>query len=373
MTEYTFDNQLQSKSQRLASLDALRGFTMFWIVGGSHLAISLSTLSGWKWLGDQMKHVQWDGFSFMDLIFPLFLFVVGVSLSFSISSNIKKGKDKKELYVKALKRMIILIFLGIIYKNVPLTYDWSNTRYVSVLGRIGLTGFVVTIIILNSKIRGQIIWMFGLLVAYWAAMKLIPVPGYGAGILTLEGNLAGYIDRIILPGRLVQGIFDQNGLVTDIPCISLVLMGALAGKLLLSTKFSEYQKVIYLIISGILGIILGELWGLSFPINKHLWSSSFIMLTGGISFIMLSMFYLSLDVFGFKRWSYFFIVIGLNSITIYLASRLIDFSYTTNLLLDGIIKSSSENIGALIVVLGSLTLKWLFLYALYRRKIFLKI
>ncbi len=373
MIERKFNNQIKSKSQRLASLDALRGFTLFWIVGGSNLVLCLSKLLEWKWVGDQMRHVQWDGFLFMDLIFPLFLFMVGVSLSFSISSNIKKGKNKKELYIKALQRMMILIFLGIIYKNVPLTYDWSNTRYVSVLGRIGLTGFVVTIIILNSKIRGQIIWMFGLLVAYWAAMKLIPVPGYGAGILTLEGNLAGYIDRVILPGRLVQGIFDQNGLLTDIPCISIVLMGALAGKLLLSTKFTDYRKVIYLAFSGIVGIILGELWGLSFPINKHLWSSSFIMLAGGISFLLLSLFYLAIDVLGYKRWSFFLIVIGLNSITIYIASRLIDFSYTTNILLDGIIKSSSENIGTLIVILSSLTLKWLFLYALYRKKIFLKV
>ena len=373
MIESNFDSPLKSKTQRLASLDALRGFTLFWIVGGSSLAFSLSKLLEWEWLGDQMRHVPWDGFSFMDLIFPLFLFMVGVSLSFSISSNIKKGKSNKELYIKAFQRMMILIFLGLIYKNVPIKYELSSTRFVSVLGRIGIAGLAVTIIILNNKIRGQITWMFGLLVAYWAAMKLIPVPGYGAGVLTLEGNLAGYIDRLILPGRLAQGIFDENGLFTDIPCISIVLMGVLAGKLLLSTEFTNYRKVISLALLGIIGIILGELWGLSFPINKHLWSSSFILLTGGISFLMLSLFYLIIDVLGYKRWSFFLIVIGLNSITIYIASRLIDFSYTSNILFDGIIKSSSENVGTLIVILSSLTLKWLFLYALYRKKIFLKI
>ncbi|MBN1291541.1 MAG: DUF5009 domain-containing protein [Candidatus Latescibacteria bacterium] len=373
MTGQTSDNQVRSKSQRLASLDALRGFSMFWIIGGGSLVFNLSKLSGWEWPGDQMKHVQWDGFSFMDLIFPLFLFTVGVSLCFSLSGNIKKGKSKKELYIKALKRMIILIFLGIIYKNVPFSYDWPHIRYVSVLGRIGVTGFAVTLIFLNSRVRGQIIWMFGLLVTYWASMKLIPVPDYGAGVLTLEGNLAGYIDRMIVPGRLIQGVFDENGFFADIPATSLVLMGALAGQLFLSAKFTNYRKTIYLAISGIAGILLGLVWGLSFPVNKHLWSSSFIMLTGGISFLLLSLFYLVIDVWEYKRWSFFFIVIGLNSITIYLASRLIDFPYTVNMLLDGIIKSSGENIGELIVILGSLTLKWLFLYVLYRKKVFLKI
>lgn len=373
MTESNYPGQIATGLKRLTSLDALRGFTMFWIIGGERIFESISELSGWEWLGAQMRHVEWNGFSFMDLIFPLFMFTVGVSLFFSTSANLAKGKSKKELYMKAFRRMLILMFLGLIYKNVPLSYDWSNTRYVSVLGRIGITGFLVTIIILNNRIRGQIMWMFGILAAYWALMMLVPVPGYGAGVLTLEGNLAGFIDRTILPGRLIQGVFDQNGILTTIPCISIVLTGAVAGKLMVSDAYSEYRKAGYLVLAGAFLILSGEVWGLSFPINKHLWSSSFILLTCGISLILLSLFYLVIDVSGFRKWSFPFIVIGLNSVTIYMASNLIDFSYTANLLLNGIIRRSGESIGALISALGIITLEWLFLYLLYRRKIFLKV
>lgn len=371
--ESVYNSKLTPGLHRLAALDALRGFTMFWIIGGERLFESISELTGWHWLGRQMRHVSWNGFSFMDLIFPLFMFAVGVSTYISTSRGIEKGKSKKELYYKAFRRMLILMLLGLIYKNAPLSFDVSKTRFVSVLGRIGITGFVVVLITLNNRVRGQIAWLFGILVAYWAAMKLIPVPGYGAGVLTLEGNLAGYIDRAVLPGRLIQGVFDENGLLTTVPCICIVLMGALAGKLLFSDQYPKHRKVVYLALAGIACLLLGGVWGLSFPINKHLWSSSFVMLTCGLSLLLLSLFYLIIDVWGYKKWSFPFMVIGLNSVTIYMACRLIDFSHTATLLLDGIIRSSSESTGTLILALGTLTLEWLFLYFLYRKNIFLKV
>ena len=372
-SEAVYNSSLTPELHRVASLDALRGFTMFWIIGGEMLFESISQLTGWHWLGRQMRHVSWNGFSFMDLIFPLFMFAVGVSIFISTSRGLEKGKSKKELYYKAFRRMLILVFLGLVYKNAPLSFDVSKTRFVSVLGRIGITGFAVVFIVLNHRVRGQITWLFGILAAYWAAMKLIPVPGYGAGVLTLEGNLAGYVDRNVLPGRLIQGVFDENGILTTVPCISIVLLGALAGKLLLSDRFTKYRKVIYLALAGIACLCLAGVWGLSFPINKHLWSSSFVMLTTGLSLLLLSLFYLIIDVWGYKTWSFPFIVIGLNSVTIYMACRLIDFSHTANLLLDGIIKSSSESTGTLILAIGTLTLEWLFLYFLYRKNIFLKV
>ena len=159
------NSKLTPELHRVASLDALRGFTMFWIIGGEMLFESISQLTGWHWLGRQMRHVSWNGFSFMDLIFPLFMFAVGVSIFISTSRGLEKGKSKKELYYKAFRRMLILVFLGLVYKNAPLSFDVSKTRFVSVLGRIGITGFAVVLITLNNRVRGQITWLFGILVA----------------------------------------------------------------------------------------------------------------------------------------------------------------------------------------------------------------
>lgn len=367
----------QNQSGRLLSLDALRGFDMFMIIGGAGLIIKASHLSNWSWLNwlaTQMKHASWHGFTFYDLIFPLFLYICGVSLVYSLASKVRKGIDKKNIYQSAFRRMIVLMFLGILYKNNPLHFDWSQIRYVSVLGRIGFTGFCVTLIMMNTKyFQQRMYWVLGLLVGYWAAMMFIPVPGFGAGNLTIEGNLAGYIDRALLPGRMIQNIFDENGIFLQIPATALVLLGAMSGELLRSEKFTPYNKVFLLAISGIIAIVLGNLWGLHFPINKHLWSSSFILTVGGCCMLMLSLFYLIIDVLGYKKWSYFFIIIGLNSIAIYLASQFINFQYTVDCLLNGFYQMSSEPVLNLITGSGVLALKWLLLFFLYKKRIFFKV
>jgi predicted acyltransferase len=270
--------------------------------------------------------------------------------------------------------MIILSLIGILYKNNPLHFDWGQIRYVSVLGRIGITGFFVTLIMMNTKtFKQRLCWLAGILLAYWAAMMFIPVPGFGAGNLTLEGNLAGFIDRALLPGRFIQGIFDENGPFEQIPATALVLMGALAGELLRSQKFTRYNKVLLLVISGTIAIVLGNLWGLHFVINKHLWSSSFILLTGGMSLLTLALFYLIIDVLGFKKWSLFFVVIGLNSIAIYIAVQFFNFQYTVDRLLNGFYQMSSGPVQQLIAALGVLTLEWLLLFFLYKKRIFVKV
>lgn len=375
-TEQPATPTLQPTSpRRLLSLDALRGFDMFLIIGGTHLLVTFIeafNITSLGWLARQMEHIPWHGLSFEDVIFPLFLYMVGISLGFSTSSSLKKGMSKNDIYWKAFKRMLILSVLGIIYKNKPLHFDWDQIRYVSVLGRLGVTGFIATLIIMNTNLKGYIYWIAGLLVAYWAAMMFIPVPGYGAGNLTVEGNLAGYIDRIIVPGRLKDGNFDELGYFEHIPSIGLVLMGVITSHILRMNK-SDYQKVAILSIAGAVSIILGVLWSLHFPINKHLWSSSFILTTGGISFLFMALFYMVIDVWNYKKWSIPFMIIGVNSIFIYLASSLINFSYTANALFNGFFQMVGEDGQAFLLAFTVLGLEFLLLYFLYKKKIFFKV
>lgn len=373
--ENTSESSKNILTRRLESLDALRGFDMFLIIGGTHLIASFIQAMNWEslgWLTAQFVHVPWHGLTFEDVIFPLFLFMAGVSMTYSVASSRRKGLTNREIYWKAFKRMIILSLLGIVYKNKPLHFDWDQIRYVSVLGRIGVTGFLATLIYLNTEWKGRVYWLAGILIFYWAAMLFIPVPGYGAGDLSQEGNLATFINSYIVPGRLIDGIYDENGYFQHIPATGLVLMGTLAGTVL-RRSIVDNQKVMWLAGAGILAIVIGVIWNFHFPINKHLWSSSFILVSGGISFLFMALFYLIIDVWGYQKWSFPFKVIGLNSLFIYLASGLVDFSYTSRYLLNGFLQMSGEDMQRFIVQLGVLLLEFGLLYFMYKRRIFIKV
>ncbi|MEO9003441.1 MAG: DUF5009 domain-containing protein [Ginsengibacter sp.] len=364
------------KSARLLSIDTLRGFDMLLIAGGGAFIEKLEGKTGLAWvdgLARQFQHPPWNGFTFYDFIFPLFLFIAGLSLPFSLNKGLATGLSKRNLYRKALRRLIILILLGIIYKNSPIPFfDPSNIRVVSVLGRIGIAGFVTTILYLNFSWSKRLMWVAGILILYYAALFLIPVPGYGAGDLSFEGNLVGWIDRSFLPGRLLQKTYDELGLLTQLPSLCLCILGSLAGDILRSDR-RDTKKLQLLIISGVISIGLGLFWSLHFPINKHLWSSSFILLTGGLAFLCLSLFYFLIDMMKYKKWTFFFQVIGLNSLTIYLVYRFIDFYYTSKLLFSGLYAPAPEPWHEVFEAIGAVTLVWLFLYFLYRKKIFVKI
>ncbi len=368
---------MKEENKRLLSIDALRGFDMFFISGGATFLYFIRGKTGWAWvdvLAEQLEHPAWDGFTFYDFIMPLFLFIAGVSLSFSLSRNIEKNVSKADLYKKAFKRMVILVVLGIIYKNAPIPlFDPSEIRFGSVLGRIGIATFITAVLYLNFTKTQRLYWVVGILVAYYGALYLIPVPGFGAGDLTFEGNLVGWIDRNLMPGILRQGTYDELALFTQLPALCLTVLGTRAGDLLREQNSDNTKKMQTLIITGVIAVVIGLIWSLHFPINKKLWTSSFILLTGGMGFLILALFYWLIDIRGYRKWAFFFKVIGMNSLTIYFAYSFIDFNATSNKLFGGLLNPIDEKWHDALISIGALGLIWSFLYILYRNKLFIKI
>jgi predicted acyltransferase len=367
-----------SNDGRLYSLDALRGFDMIWITGGQKLIFALATVTGWPlftWMDSQMHHVEWNGFAFYDMIFPLFLFLAGVSMPYSFAARKTRGDTQKKIYLHILKRMLLLIVLGMLVNRV-LELNPDNMRFASVLGRIGVAWFLAALIVLNAGIKWQVVWFWGLLIIYCLLLMLVPVPGFGAGVLTPEGNIAGYIDRLYLPGTMYTEFNEPEGILSTIPSVATALLGVFAGHLLRLERsgLTGTRKALTLIIAGIVSLLLGMLWGTFFPINKNLWTSSFVLYAGGWSLILLGLFYLVTDVWKIRKWAFFFVVIGMNSITIYfLQHRILKFDQIRDFFLKGIQDLSPAGIQPLISALGYIAVVWLFLRFLYKNKIFLKV
>ncbi|GAB3779786.1 DUF5009 domain-containing protein [Spirosoma horti] len=363
--------------KRLLSLDTLRGFDMFWIMGGEEIFQVLAKTTGWAWavlIADQFTHPDWNGFRAYDLIFPLFVFLAGVSTPFSIGSRLEKGDEKAQIARKIISRGLVLVLLGIIYNNGLFVKAIQDTRFPSVLGRIGLAGMSAQLIFLYVRPRTQYLVFVGILLGYWTALALIPVPGCGAGVLTMDCNLASYIDRMVVPGHLYKTMHDPEGLFSTIPAIGNALLGIFAGSFLKTNHKTGRQKALYLLGAGALFVLLGVLWNFVFPINKNLWTSSFVLVTGGLSLSLLSIFYWIIDVKGIKGWTFFFTVIGMNSILIYVADEFIDFAYASHFFFGGLInRLSSGWVAAVLGVLGYLAVKWAFLYFLYKKKTFLRV
>lgn len=378
-----------SKPARLWSLDALRGFDMFWIMSGEQIIHALAKVTQWPvllWFSGQLHHTVWNGITFYDMIFPLFLFIAGVSMPYSIGSKAAKagvqepwqlpGKAKRDIYWSMLKRALILILLGMVVNGALKFNGYENIRFASVLGRIGLAWFFAGIVYLNCGIRGQILWFIVFLAGYWAAMMFIPVPGYGAGVLTMQGSLESYIDTLLLPGRLHDKIHDPEGILSTIPAISTALLGVFAGSFLRwqSPNWSMLKKGLLLFGAGLILIVLGSLWNFEFPINKRLWSSSFVLYVGGWSLQFLSVFYLLIDVAGLKKWSIPFVWIGTNSILIYLCSEgLINFGHTAAFLFGGLIHLAPTDWQAVYTAISITFVQLILLWFLYRNKLFFKI
>jgi predicted acyltransferase len=369
---------------RVLSIDALRGFDMFWIIGGG--AIFESLVDVWKHpvtetIRVQLEHVEWRGFHFEDLIFPLFLFLVGAVLPFSISRRAERGESSLRIHLHVLRRAVVLILLGLILNGL-LRFNWPQMRWPGVLQRIGLCYFFAALIVLHTRWRTQAILIGVVLLAYWGVTKLVPVPWgsgglepqaskYVMGDLSPQRCLSSYVDQQLIPGRLYYKYGDNEGILSTFPAICTTLLGALAGQWLRSNR-SGSRKAAGLALAGVACVLVGYLWDLVFPIIKILWTSSYVLFAGGWSLLLLALFYWVIDVLGFRMWAFVFVVIGMNAITIYFLQNLVDFGRISEFFLYGIARRSGVR-AALILSLGAFLARWLFLWFLYRRRIFFKV
>lgn len=364
---------------RLLSIDALRGFDMFWIVGGDRLVHAIARWQNSdvsRTVATQFEHVDWEGFRFYDLIFPLFLFLVGAVLPFSLGKI--PDTDRRAAYWRIARRTAFLFGLGLIFNDV-LQFRWDDLRVAGVLQRIALCYGIAAVITLNTSVRGRVIVLAAILLGYWALLENVAPPGGVAGDLSKEGNLSGWVDRNVLPGRILRqyyGYGDNEGILSTIPAVGTALLGVLAGGWLRSTR-RPWTKVASLAVAGGVCLGVGFFWGQSFPIIKNLWTSSFVLVAGGWSLLLLALFYAVIDVIGWQRWAFPFAVIGANAITIYFARAFIDFNDIAQFFLGGVyymaeVHVSSEFRGVAMAV-GVLLVEWLLLLFLYRRRIFLRV
>lgn len=362
---------LTKKSERLISLDALRGFDMFWITGGSAVFVGLAKALGGPLdsLSTQFQHVRWEGLHFEDLIWPLFMFIVGVSIPLSIEKRRAAGETKRSLYFHALGRAVILFIIGMALQGGLFYWDLSKLHpCYSVLHGIA-AGYLISIAVvieLKPKMQAAVIGIFLLL--YWAVIELIPVPGIGAGVLTPDGNIATWVDQMVL-GRFHYG--ENTWFLSYISFASSILLGVMASHILKSSK-TEKSKVMMLASAGVASITAGLLWSIVFPIIKLLWTSSFVLMGGGYGYLMLALFYWLIDVKGYRRWAFFFKVIGMNSIAVYAATELFSFRRIGNIFVGNLllrIQPWDEFVSASVAV----AIVWLILYWMYRNKSFLKL
>ena len=365
------------KKERLLSLDALRGFDMLFIMGLAtwvEIVCKMFPSCGFmNWLGVQMEHVDWNGLTHHDTIFPLFLFIAGVSFPFSIAKQRAAGKTEKRIFLKIIIRGLVLVLLGIVYSGL-FKFDFAHLRYASVLGRIGLAWMFSALLFMKLKNKILIIIAAVLLIGYWLLLWLIPG---GPDTYSFDNNLVGVVDRILLPGRLAYGNnhFDPEGLLSTVPAIVTAMLGMFTGQFvrLSNEKVSGNRKTLYMIIAAVALLAIGLLWSLVFPVNKKLWSSSFVCVVGAYSIFLFALFYYIIDVKGYRRWTFFFRVVGMNSITIYLAQKIINFKQISQFFFGGIAGQFPELWANLITATGYILACWLFLYFLYKKNVFLKV
>jgi len=364
------------ESQRLVSLDVFRGIT----IAGMVLVNNPGT---WEHIYWPLEHATWSGWTPTDLVFPFFVFIVGVSIPLAFAKRMESGGGTRDLYLKIIKRTLIIFAIGLFLNGLPY-FGLAEYRIPGVLQRLAVCYFFASIIFLNTRVRTQIGIALGLLIFYWLLVKLVPAPGFAAGDLTKEGSLPSYVDRVVF-GKHVWAqakVYDPEGLLSTIPAISTCLIGVLTGTWLRTEK-TRYEKAAGMFVVGAVCVAVGWAWNSFFVINKALWTSSYVLFTGGLALQFLSICYWLIDIKGYRRWAKPFEVFGLNAIALYVVADVLA-------MLLGVIKVGGEPLGgwifthlfaswaspinaslamAICFVLVCLALMWI----LYNRKIFLKV
>lgn len=363
--------------KRVYSIDAFRGFDMLFLVGISSVIASICLLfpgGSESWLYQQMDHVSWDGFHIYDTLFPTFLFISGLSWPFSYASQVSKGIKRNSIYLKIAKRFIVLFLLGLVYNGILKNWNITELRLYSVLARIGFCWAVSCILYMHFGRKTREMIAVAILIGYYLLLKYVPVPGAeGQDPFSLEGNLVGYIDRCIRYNSAYHEFFDPEGLLSNLPAIVTAMLGVFTGELLRDDNYSQKSKLFRMIITAAVMIVIGLIWCRWFPINKALWSSTFVLVAGGLALVLFGIFYLIVDVLGYRKWAFPFKVVGVNSITIYIAMEIIPFGIITNNIFGGFSDLCPSLWQPLIYSIGYTLICWLFLFLLYKKSIFLKV
>ena len=359
---------------RLISVDVLRGFDMFWIVGGTAVFWALDDFGSnpvTAFFVNQIEHRDWEGFVFEDFIFPLFVFLVGMAVVFSVGKIVER-EGIAGAYRRIFRRFVIMFVLGVFY-NGGFTYGLDGLRLMGVLQRLALCYLATALMFCHLKPRQMMYVCTALLVGYWAWLSFVPVPGLGLVSFTKGMTWPNHIDSRWLPFSKSEGCWDAEGLLSTLPAIGTCLLGAFAGLFLKNPKVPADRKGLYLIGVGILGICAGYLWGFQFPIIKKIWTSSFVLLTGGYSCLMLGVFYQLIDVWKIRFWTTPFLWIGSNALAIYMVCNMVKFEGIAGRLIGEGDSAPPGGLGSMSETVIRLGLVVLLAGFLYRKKVFIRI
>jgi len=355
---------------RLVSLDVFRGATIAAMILVNNPG---SDAAYWP-----LHHARWNGWTPTDLIFPFFLFIVGVSLVFSFASRMRRGGSRQSLLLHVLRRSAIIFAIGLLLNGLPYFHP-ATWRIPGVLQRIAVAYLAAALITLYSNTKARIACIVGLLAGYWALMRFVPVPGYGIPthqipLLHPDANLTAWLDRRLMSGHLWEGTRDPEGILSTLPAIATVLCGVLTGEWLRSRR-SLQQKAAWMLVAGAAGIIAGEVWGIWFPINKNLWTSSFVLLTSGCALVGLAFCYWALDVKLHNGWwTRPFVIFGTNAIAAYVISEVLggSFGWKEVIFQHTFAELGPPGFASLLYSLAIVGVCFLPAWWMYRQRIFLK-
>ena len=378
-------------SDRMLALDVLRGFTMFWIIGSDSLHDAFKKIGETGVAGffaNQFEHRDWEGFVFYDLIFPMFIFIIGISLVFSLQ-KIVQTHGKAEAYRRVFKRFVLMFLLGVFYdegmyklfeyadkdKSVGvIMWKWDENEFCGVLQRLAICYGVTSVLFLNFSKKGLIAVVVAITVVYWGALTFVKAPDQETHSWERNKNIIHYIDHHIRPYRGS----DPESFATTPPAITTCLIGVFVAFFLQDKKRSLTQKVAYLLAIGAAMTAVGYIWGylpggLNYPIVKRLWTSTYVLVAGGFSLMLLGAFIYVIDVMKYKRWTPMFMWIGMNPLTIYMSTNILDYSKLARRFVGGPIEEAAGPYGLLLVAIVSLSISVLIVRYLYQKKIFIRI